>query len=67
MPMVEYSASSGFPEPFVLYLARFILRYDATSATWLRSVGDALPSWWDERERQQTLSEQVATFDSDTV
>eukprot|EP00966_Prymnesium_polylepis_P154325 3563329-Prymnesium_polylepis.1 len=60
LPLTEFSAAGGaaYPEPFVLYLARFMLNFDRQSAAWFASVQTALPAWWDERERRQLLAEQ---------
>ena len=46
LPMGEYAANGApriFPDPFVMYLARFLLQYDEGSARWYSSVSESLP------------------------
>ncbi|KAL1507057.1 hypothetical protein AB1Y20_007919 [Prymnesium parvum] len=63
LPLSHFPAGAPpFPEPFTLYLARFLLRYDHASAAWYDSLQSSLPRWWPAATATQTLSRQVAAF-----
>ena len=69
LPMTTYAeansvsaAAASFPEPFVMYLSRFLLRYDQNSASWLGTATAALPASWSAAKRQEVLAGSLGAF-----
>ena len=66
MPQFSAAASAGaaeaFPEPFIMYLTRFMLRYDERTATWYGAAAAALPASWDAARRRTALAEALGAF-----
>ena len=63
LPMSQYgSTAAELPDAFVMYLARFLLTYDAHSAEWYRSIADALPGAWSDEQLNSHLSDATAGF-----
>lgn len=67
LPMSQFAetaplATVPFKEPFVIYLARFLLRYDEASATWYKAASEALPSAWAEEKKRAALNEALGEF-----
>lgn len=53
-----------FSEPFVTYLARFLLTYDRGSRLLWRAAGEEIPLSWDESRVRRRRKEQFAEFES---
>ena len=67
LPMSQFAetaplATVPFKESFVIYLARFLLRYDEASATWYKAASEALPSAWAEEKKRAALNEALGEF-----
>ena len=62
--MSEYgsSATAAFPDAFVMYLARFLVTYDSSSARWYQSIADTLPQAWSDDKVQSHLADATAGF-----
>ena len=58
------AAAPAFPEPFVMYLSRFLLRYDENSASWFGTASAALPGSWSASKRQESLAGALGAFGS---
>ena len=59
------SASLGagaYPEAFVMYLARFLLRFDSSSSAWWRSKLASLPAGWSDARAQAELRALVGSL-----
>ena len=53
--------ATSYPEPFVMYLARFLIRYDERSRSWYRGI--VMPSDWRETARGEArLHDQLSSF-----
>ena len=52
----------AYPQRFVTYLARFLLRFDAASAGWWRSKLAALPAGWSDARAQAEMSNLVGAL-----
>ena len=62
LPMTQYSAPASFSDPFMLYLARYLIRFDAQSARWYeRSLGE-LPSSSGEEQRGRQKADLISGF-----
>ncbi len=55
-------AGASLPEPFVVYLARFLLRYDAASASWYADRAQQLPESWRDQRVAAKLEEELSSF-----
>ena len=68
LPLAQFSAAdtagaaATFPEPFVMYLARFLVQYDERSATWFGASAEVLPSSWDDAQRRAALADSLGQF-----
>ena len=60
-PMSEYETGSSL-DAFVMYLARFLIRYDEASATWYQQRSMEIPTSWDSAHRQAHQHHLVAIF-----
>ena len=65
LPMAQFSrasAESMFPEPFVAYLARFLVTYDAPTASWYRNKLAVLPASWSDARRRTAIADTLGEF-----
>ena len=67
LPMARYGSSASlgagaYPEAFVMYLARFLLRFDSSSSAWWRSKLASLPAGWSDARAQAELRALVGSL-----
>jgi hypothetical protein len=67
LPLADFAAAPrvgapSFPEPFVMYLSRFMLRYDERTAAWYGGASAALPSSWGAAQQRAVLSGALGEF-----
>ena len=60
--MASYAGHSSFSDPFIMYLSRYLIRFDAQSSSWYEQRLGELPSSWDASRRQEQQSQLVAGF-----